>query len=166
MVPRSGTDQFVFLSNYDGSWESYLEDFVTPCPSGAVGGVGQRRRLPADALLDPRWCRRRRQVQTLGSAAAAPDLVLFSRYPHLTTKQIRNNALIEDGLARAANDTDARRWLTCFGSAQREDGELEAQEAQAILFTGFGRQQYATSLFVRLPTEQDALGTWLQAVSA
>jgi hypothetical protein len=86
-------------------------------------------------------------------------------FAHLTTKQIRNNAMIEDGLARAVNDTDARRWLTCFGSAQREDGELEAQEVQSILFTGFGRQQYATSLFIKLPSDPDGLRTWLQAVS-
>lgn len=160
-----GTNQFVFLSNYDGSWESYLEDFVTrahPGQSAAWGnGVGfpRTRFLILDGAADgdrfKRWVRRQQR----------PTSFWFSRYPHLTTKQIRNNAMIEDGLARAANDTDARRWLTCFGSAQREDGELEAQEAQAILFTGFGRQHYATSLFVRLPTEPDALGKWLQAVS-
>ncbi len=160
-----GTNQFVFLSNYDGSWESYLEDFVTRAHTGQSAawgnGVGfpRTRFLILDGAADgdrfKRWVRRQQR----------PTSFWFSRYPHLTTKQIRNNAMIEDGLARAANDTDARRWLTCFGSAQREDGELEAQETQAILFTGFGRQRFATSLFVQLPEEPDALGTWLQAVS-
>ncbi len=160
-----GTNQFVFLSNYDGSWESYLEDFVTrahPGQSAAWGnGVGfpRTRFLILDGAADgdrfKRWVRRQQR----------PTSFWYSRYPHLTTRQIRNNAMIEDGLARAANDTDARRWLTCFGSAQRENGELEAQEAQSIVFTGFGRQHHATSLFVRLPEDRDALATWLQAVS-
>ncbi|MEG3145296.1 Dyp-type peroxidase [Sphingomonas sp. RT2P30] len=160
-----GTNQFVFLSNYDGSWESYLEDFVTRAHQGQSAawsnGVGfpRTRFLILDGAADgdrfKRWVRRQQR----------PTSFWFSRYPHLTTKRIRNNAMIEDGLARAANDTDARRWLTCFGSAQREDGELEAQEVQSVLFTGFGRQQYATSLFIKLPKDRDALRTWLQAVS-
>ena len=160
-----GTDQFVFLSNYDGSWESYLEDFVTRAHQGQSAawsnGVDfpRTRFLLLDGAADgdrfKRWVRRQQR----------PTAFWFSRYPHLTTKQIRNNAMIEDGLARAANDTDARRWLTCFGSAQREDGEIEAQEVQSIVFTGFGRQLFSTSMFIKLPGQPDALRAWLQAVS-
>ena len=160
-----GTRQLVFFSNYDGSWESYLEDFVTRAHVGQTSawthGIGfpPTRYLIFDGAEQgdrfKRWVRRQQQVSA----------VWFSRFPHLTAKQIRGNALILDGLARAANDTDARRWLASFGSAQREPGELETQEAQSILFTGFGRQVFSTSLFISLPADPWQLSRWLRALS-
>lgn len=159
------TNQFVFMSNYDGSWESYLEDFVTRAHQGQSAAWGNGVGFPrtrylinegaADGDRFKRWVRRQQR----------PTAFWYSRFPHLTTKQIRNNALIEDGLARAANDTDARRWLTLFGSAQREDGELESQEAQSIVFTGFGKQEYSTSLLIQLPTDPAMRRAWLEALN-
>ena len=35
MVPR--TSDLLFLSNYGGSWESYLEDFITKAHTGLTG---------------------------------------------------------------------------------------------------------------------------------
>ncbi|UVO54917.1 Dyp-type peroxidase domain-containing protein [Sphingomonas sp. SUN039] len=159
------TNQFVFLSNYDGTWESYLEDFITRAHQGQSAAWGNGVGFPrtrylinegaADGDRFKRWVRRQQR----------PTAFWYSRFPHLTTKQIRNNALIEDGLARAANDTDAQRWLTCFGSAQREDGELESHETQSIVFTGFGKLEYSTSLLVRLPADSGKRQAWLEALS-
>lgn len=160
-----GTDQFVFLSNFDGSWESYLEDFITRANEGQSAawshGVGfpRTRFLILDGAEDgdsfKRWVRRQQR----------PTLCWYSRFPNLTAQQIRRNAMIEDGLARATNDTDARRWLSHFGSAQRERDELETHEAQTLIFSGFPRQLEATALFVRLPDDRDKRTAWLEAVS-
>lgn len=158
------TDQFVFFSNYDGSWESYLEDFVTRANEGQSSAWSHGMGFPptrflvfegaADGDRFKRWVRRQQLVTP----------VWYSRFPTLSAAQIRRNATIEDGLARAANDTDARRWLANFGSAQREVGELETQEAQSILFSGFGHQKLATALLVRLPTSTRPLARWLGAL--
>ena len=159
-----GTQQFVFLSNYDGNWESYLEDFITRAHPGQTAawsnGVGfpKTRLLILDGARDgdrfKRWVRRQQRVTRFW----------YTRFPMLTTKQIRNNAMIEHGLANAQNDTDARRWLACFGSAQREVGELETSEAQSILFSGFGNMHHATCLVVRLPDEPEKRLNWLNAL--
>jgi len=160
-----GTGQFVFFSNYDGSWESYLEDFITRAHEGQTAawshGVGfpRTRLLIGDGASDgdrfKRWVRLQQRETRFW----------YSRFPGLTAQQIRNNAMIEDGLARAASDTDARRWLASFGSAQREPHELETDEAQSIAFSGMPKMPEATALLLRLPEERDNAGKWLSAVS-
>ena len=160
-----GTRQFVFFSNYDGSWESYLEDFITRAHEGQTAawshGVGfpRTRFLILDGAADgdrfKRWVRRQQRETRFW----------YSRFPHLTAQQIRNNAMIEDGLAHATSDTDARRWLASFGSAQREAHELEADEVQSLAFSGLPRLTEATALMLRLPEGRKETGRWLEAVS-
>ena len=159
-----GTRQFVFFSNYDGSWESYLEDFITRAHEGQTAAWSHGVGFPPTSFLIfdgakdgdrfKRWVRRQQRVSR----------VWYSRFPGLTLKQIHRNAMIEDGLARAANDTDARRWLAHFGSAQREVDELEAQEAQSLAFTGFKSQRHATALILRLPDDRRALRALLASL--
>lgn len=159
-----GTRQFVFHSNYDGSWESYLEDFITRVAEGQTSawshGIGfpPTRFLVFDGARDgdrfKRWVRRQQR----------PSHCWYSRFPTLTAMQIRRNALIEDGLARAASDTDARRWLANFGSAQREVDELESQEVQAIVFNGFGSHRHATALMLNLPPDPANRRRWLKGL--
>ena len=160
-----GTEQFVFFSNYDGSWESYLEDFITRAHQGQTAawshGVGfPRTRLligggASDGDRFKRWVRLQQRETRFW----------YSRFPGLTAQQIRNNAMIEDGLARATSDTDARRWLASFGSAQRELDELETDEAQSIAFSGLPKMLEATALLLRLPDKRADAGKWLSAVS-
>lgn len=159
-----GTRQFVFFSNYDGSWESYLEDFITRAHEGQTAAWSHGVGFPSTSFLIfdgakdgdrfKRWVRRQQRVSR----------IWYSRFPGLTLKQIHRNAMIEDGLARAANDTDARRWLAHFGSAQREVDELEAQEAQSLAFTGFRSQRHATALLLRLPDDRRALRSFLASL--
>lgn len=160
-----GTEQFVFFSNYDGSWESYLEDFITRAHEGQSAawshGVGfpRTRFLIQEGAADgdrfKRWVRLQQRETRFW----------YSRFPNLTAQQIRDNAMIEDGLARATSDTDARRWLANFGSAQRGVDELETQEAQSIVFSGFSKMPDATALMLRLPRTTEHACAWLSAVS-
>lgn len=156
-----GTNQFVFFSNYDGNWESYLEDFITRAHQGQSAAWSHGIGFPPTSFLIgegarngdrfKRWVRRQQQVSR----------VWYSRFPGLTLKQIHRNAMIEDGLARASSDTDARRWLALFGSAQREADEIETHDAQSILFSGFGKLRQATALMLRLPDDPRATRNWL-----
>jgi hypothetical protein len=42
-VRLPGTDRLVFLSNYDGSWQSYLEDFIARAMRGSLASGAIRR---------------------------------------------------------------------------------------------------------------------------
>ena len=139
----SGTDQMVFQSNYDGSWESYLEDFVTKVHGGQTlawnnaEGFPKTRLLWRDGARDgdrfKRWVRRQ-QVETP---------FWYAHFPDLTIPQIHMNALVRDGLARARDVSDHRAWLKLFGSVPRKGTELETDQIQSIVFRGHGGHEAA-----------------------
>lgn len=157
-----GRDKLIFQANYDGSWESYLEDFIMKAHPGQTAawcnGIGfpKTTYLVNDGARDgdrfKRWVRRQQVL--------AP--FWYSRFPHLTTDQIRNNALIHDGLARASTDLAARAWLDCFGSIPRPDYAIESDEVQSLVFRGLRAMPCATYALIRLPDGKDARLKWLE----
>ncbi|MBI5131662.1 MAG: cytochrome P450 [Rhodopseudomonas palustris] len=158
-----GTDKLIFLANYDGSWESYLEDFVMKAHAGQSAawsnGVGfpRTRFLIYDGAQDgdrfKRWVRRQQ----------VPTQFWFNRYPKLTTDEIRRNAMIHDGLVRASTDSAARAWLDCFGSMTRPDDAIETPEVQSLVFRAMGQLDYTATALLRLPADQ-AGKAWLSAI--
>lgn len=159
-----GTDKLIFLANYDGSWESYLEDFVMKAHPGQSAawsnGVGfpRTRFLIYDGAQDgdrfKRWVRRQQ----------VPTQFWFNRYPKLTTDEIRRNAMIHDGLVRASTDSAARAWLDCFGSMTRPVDAIETPEVQALVFRGMGQLPYTITALLRLPDDRSAGKAWLRAI--
>lgn len=146
-----GSDTLVFLSNYDGSWEAYLEDFITKAHKGQTAawsngkGFPRTRYLVLDGARDgsrfKRWVRRQQR----------PTLFWYCRFPELTTDHIRNNALIHHGLMYATTDTAAAAWLDCFGTLPRPDATIEAEEVQSIVFGGFRGFPYTSCAAISLP---------------
>jgi Dyp-type peroxidase family len=161
-----GTEQLIFFSNYDGSWQSYLEDFIMRAHQGQTAvwsnGVGFPRTTDLvnggaqDGDRFKRWVRRQQR----------PSLFWYSRFPRLTTGEIRNNALIHDGLARAINDTAARAWLGCFGSMQRPETFVEADEVQALVFSGVSKLPFVACALVRAPRDAQGRARWLSRLTA
>jgi Dyp-type peroxidase family len=159
-----GTDKLIFLANYDGSWESYLEDFVMKAHAGQSAawsnglGFPRTRFLIYDGAQDgdrfKRWVRRQQ----------VPTQFWFNRYPRLTTDEIRRNALIHDGLVRASTDSAARAWLDCFGSMTRPVDAIETPEVQSLVFRGMGQLPYTATALLRLPADREAGKAWLRAI--
>jgi Dyp-type peroxidase family len=156
-----GSERLVFLSNYDGSWESYLEDFVTKAHYGQSAAWSNAIGFPRTQWLVQggaedgdrfkRWVRRQQQ----------PTQFWFNRFPRLTAEQMRNNAVICWELARASTDSQARAWLSYFGSMPKTDAEVETEEAQAIMFRGFKRLPFMKFVAIRLPDDCSACTEWL-----
>lgn len=159
-----GSDRLVFLSNYDGSWESYLEDFVTKAYPGQNAawsnavGFPRTNWLMSDGAQDgdrfKRWVRRQQQ----------PTQFWFNRFPHLTADQMRDNAVIAWELARATTDSQARAWLSYFGSMPRTDTVIETQEVQALVFRGFKRLPFMKFVAISLPADRAVCRRWLSAL--
>jgi Dyp-type peroxidase family len=155
-----GTNRTAFYSNFNGSWESYLEDFITRASWGQTAAWSNWKGFPETKYLVmegagegdnfKRWVRKRQQLVPFW----------YSRFPALTTDQIRNNALIHSGVARAKTNSEAEEWLHCFGSMPRVDNLIETDEVQALVFSGMKRLPYSTCLVLKLP-EGCALGEWL-----
>lgn len=148
--PR-GTDQLVFQATFDGSWERYLEDFSNQTHQGQsmvwsnCEGFPETRGLTEGGAYDAdrfkRWVRTR-QVRTG---------LWYSRFAHMTNDEIRRNALIREGLARAATRSRAETWLRLFGSSVAEEAPaLAPEEIQALTFRSFGHLPHSACLLLRL----------------
>lgn len=158
VLPR--TNKLVFLSNYDGSWESYLEDFITKTDVGITGmwgaGIGfpESKRLFFEGAKDgdrfKRWARRSMQ----------PTRFWYSAYPKLTAQQIRTNALICDGLRKTLSASDAEAWLELFDSIPRPEGTLQQTEIQKLVLSGLGELSEARCLALRFGETPNARN-WL-----
>jgi hypothetical protein len=104
-----------FSSNYDGSLESYMDDFIDKAAWGLNAIFSSGDGFPRTCFLfcggitDEKAYKRflpTRQVQTP---------VWYSAYPYLTTKNIANNAAIRAGLSGDLNEDETRTWLRRFG---------------------------------------------------
>jgi deferrochelatase/peroxidase EfeB len=156
-----GTNQLLFLSNYGGSWESYLEDFVHKAHDGLTGIWSNCEGYPKSSTLffggasqaEPflRWARRQQR----------PTYFWYSAYPHLTADRIRSNAAIRQGLAGASTEDEAKAWLANLGSRMPPPAFLDTPEIQTILFGGLKHHPFAASLLLALPDTPGAARTWL-----
>lgn len=156
-----GTRKAAFYSNFDGSWESYLEDFITRAAPGQSAAWSNWEGYPRTRFLI-------RQGATDGDAfkrftRTVQQLVPFwySRFPAMTTDQIRTNAMIHTGASLARTATECEEWLRCFGSMPRVENRIESDEVQALVFRGMKRLPYSTVMAVQLPPAGEALGEWL-----
>ena len=104
--------RLLFLSNYDGSWESYLGEFVDRAHIGLTGvwshtdGFPRTRWMICDGATDEeafkRWTRRRQ----------LPTQVWFSSYPESSIDNIRNAIAVREGLRAHLGEKECRAWLT------------------------------------------------------
>jgi deferrochelatase/peroxidase EfeB len=143
-----GTRDLIFLSNYGGSFESYLEDFITIAHAGLTGVWSNTEGFPRTANLVQhgasdgdffkRWARRQQ----------VPTGCWYSAYPQLTTTNIRTNAAIRQGLGTILTEEEARRWLLLFGAGPRPASALEVNEIQSLVFGGLGFLKHAMCIGV------------------
>ena len=105
-----GRRRVFFASNYDGSLESYMDDFIDKVAWGLnaafSNGVGypRTRWLVLDGAKDERAFKnylRNHQIVTQ---------VWYSAYGDLTAVNIANNAAIRRGLRGKMSPTEAERW--------------------------------------------------------
>lgn len=163
-VTIPGTRDVLFLSNYGGSWESYLEDFITKAHEGLTAawsnsiGFPRTRNLFQDGATDgERFKRFARE-----SMHYTP--FWYSAYPTLTTDNIRANASIRRGLA-ARTESAATEWLALFGSRPRPPGKLDTTQIQSIVFGGLGFKPEGRLVTVRLGDDVAANQRWLTGLA-
>lgn len=166
-VRLPGTRQLVFLSNYDGSWESYLEDFIARLRQGLTSVWSNTLNFPKttnlylggaeDGSRFKRWARRQQ----------IPTRLWFSAYPELTAHRIRLNALIRHGFASAADEEEAAKWLAHFGYAGRDS--LEMREIPTLAFGGLSKLLYSRCMLITLPhgnhDDSERSRAWLRSIS-
>jgi hypothetical protein len=113
-VVINGGKQLLFLSNYDGSWEKYLDDFIDQASNGLTAIWSNTVGFPRSYYLVGGGARDELLFKTLVRQSQHPSLVWYSAYPDLTTQNIKTNAVIREGLFAPMCDDEVKAWLGNF----------------------------------------------------
>jgi len=158
--PKTKRKAVMFLSNYDSSWETYLDDFIARLYNGVVaiwaGGVGFPK--PLDGPSFKSWARTRMSVWH----------AWYRAYPTLTVANIDNNEHIRRGLVDLPGTDDAARlWLSRFGSFKTGNEHidapadaLETHDIQGLVLSGYAHLPYAKYVLLRID-KPDEVRAWL-----
>ena len=160
-VTLPNSPDVLFLSNYDGSWESYLEDFITRAHTGLTAIWSNSIGFPRTSNLTQDGATDGERFKRYARHSMQPTRFWYSAYPHLTTTQIRTNAQIRLGLSGAMTEDEAVEWLALFGSAERPAEKLLSSEIQSLVFGGLNFMPFGTCLVLALPPNRAAARSWL-----
>jgi hypothetical protein len=108
----AGRERMIFCSNYDGSVESYMDDFINKTGFGLnasfSNGIGYPRTnwLVRDGCVDERNYKEYLRRHTL------PSQVWYKAYPGLSAVDLERNTRIRKGLEMSSmTDEQAREWV-------------------------------------------------------
>ncbi len=104
--------RLLFASNYDGSLDSYMDDFINKVAFGLnlvfSNGIG----WPRTRFLLGGGAAREQEFKNYLRRHQLPTQVWYKAYPGLTAADLATNTQIREGLQRASmTDVEARRWL-------------------------------------------------------
>lgn len=107
----SNGGRLLFFSNYDGTWESYLDDFIEKANEGLTlawtNGVG----FPPTRFLVQDGASHGRRFKAWARHSMAVTLLWYSAYKHYTVNQIERHARIANGLRRPTlTPKEADEW--------------------------------------------------------
>jgi hypothetical protein len=103
--------RLLFMTNYDGSWENYLDDFIDKAAIGLTAIWSNTLNFPRTTLLVFGGARDERKFKAIARKTQAFTNVGYSAYPMLTVPAIDNNSAIRDGLATPPAGDAVEAWL-------------------------------------------------------
>lgn len=103
--------RLLFTSNYDGSLESYMVDFIDKVAWGLNLIFSNGKGYPRTRWIVHEGARNEQRFKDYLGNHQIENQVWFSAYPHLTAVNIANNAAIRDGLRGKMTESQAQAWL-------------------------------------------------------
>jgi hypothetical protein len=110
-IPLDGGRRVVFASNFDGSVESYNNDFIDIVSWGLNLVFSNGEGYPSTRWLVLEGARREQEFKDYLRRHQIPTPVWYSAYPELTAANVASNARLRSGLRGKMNETEARKWL-------------------------------------------------------
>jgi hypothetical protein len=103
--------RLLFLSNYDGSWESYLGDFVDQAAPGLNLAWSCTRRYPKTKWLFEQGAKDEESFKAWGREIQVPTQAFYSAYPTLSIQAVNNNTWIRYRLHAPASEGGLDEWF-------------------------------------------------------
>jgi membrane protein implicated in regulation of membrane protease activity len=103
--------RLMFFSNFDHSWDSYLDDFIEKAHGGLTLAWGSGVGFPPTRFLVVDGASHGRQFKTWARHSMAVSRFWFSAYKDYTVDQIERHARIASGLRKTAlTQEEAAAW--------------------------------------------------------
>jgi hypothetical protein len=109
-----GGRRLLFLSNFDGSWENYLDDFIDRASAGLTLIWSNTKQFPRTRFLVLGGARDGHDFKAVARAYQTRTNVWYSAYPDLTVQQIDRNSTIAEELFSDRETDPEHPWLRNF----------------------------------------------------
>jgi hypothetical protein len=106
-----GGRRVIFTSNYDGSQDSYMDDFIDKIAWGLNAVFSNGYGFPPTRWLLFGGARHEREYKRFLRSHQLPSQVWYTPYPNLSALNIANNSAVRAGLSGEMAESDAARWL-------------------------------------------------------
>ncbi len=101
-----------FASNYDGSHESYMDDFINKVGWGLNLTFSNAVGYPTTTWMIKEGAQREHAFKYTQRRHQIPTEVWYKAYPGLTAVDLARNSRIRQGIEiRQENDAEIREWL-------------------------------------------------------
>lgn len=108
----AGTERMIFCSNYDGSVESYMDDFINKTGFGLNASFSNGIGYPRTNWLVLDGCNDERSYKEYLRRHTLPTQVWYKAYPGLTAVDLERNTRIRQGLETLSmTNEQAREWV-------------------------------------------------------
>jgi hypothetical protein len=108
----AGNRRMAFFSNYDGSVESYMDDFINKTGFGLNASFGNGIGYPRTNWLVLDGCSNERKYKEFLRRHTVPTQVWYKAYPGLTAIELERNTRLRRGLeSPTQSDEEARDWV-------------------------------------------------------
>jgi hypothetical protein len=106
--------RMLFFSNFDGSWQQYLGDFIDKSGWGLTGIWSNTQKFPRTKFLFAAGAYDEEHFLAWSRYFQIPTAVWYCAYPQLSIKNIINNSYIRNELFKDLNEQDAQKFLNRF----------------------------------------------------
>src|SRR6516164_8876830 len=108
----AGRERMIFCSNYDGSVESYMDDFINKTGFGLNASFSNGIRYPRTNWLVRDGCIDERDYKEYLRRHTLPSQVWYKAYPGLSAVDLERNTRIRQGLEMSSITSEqAREWI-------------------------------------------------------
>ena len=108
----AGRERMIFCSNYDGSVESYMDDFINKTGFGLNASFSNGIGYPRTNWLVRDGCIDERNYKEYLRRHSLPSQVWYKAYPGLSAVDLERNTRIRQGLELSSmTDEQARDWV-------------------------------------------------------
>jgi hypothetical protein len=101
----------LFFSNFDGSWQQYLGDFIDQSGWGLTGIFSNTTKFPKTRFLITGGAYDEEHFLAWSRHSEVQTQVWYNAYPHLSIKNVNNNSLIRCLLLKNSSDKQAADFL-------------------------------------------------------